>query len=230
MTIHEPRAEGKHSPIGDRCEHSQPAPLMSKTVAVIPPLPLADQRYLEEREKIVGAGLKASIVAAKALHEIKTYRDGKLWKANYESFPAYCRGRWGYAKARTYQLLASGELIHEIEAQVVASESEISDWMPTNESHLWPLLKLQPDKRGECWKAVVKKKKPGELNAKIVKGEMVKFAKAQGLPLETKRAKPRISDKKKAAATLAKLQATIAALPEADRITALLAKVKDLIG
>ena len=71
--------------------------------------------------------------------------------------------------------------------------------------------------------------KPGKLTARIVRKAVTKFAKTHELPLATKRATPR-SDKRKAATTLGKLRAAIAALPDADRIAALLEKVKDLIG
>ncbi len=193
-------------------------------------LDTSDLKFLKDREKVVSEGVKASIAASKALHEIRAYKDGKLWKATHETFEAYCRAKWGYAKTHAYQLATSGELIHQIEEQSVASHSAIAEWMPTNESQLRPLLKLPPDRRVECWALVVAQTKPGELTQKIVKVEMGKFAKAQGLPLASKKAKPRLSDKKKAAAALGKLRVAIAALPDADKFAPLLEKIKELIG
>jgi len=58
--------------------------------------------------------------------------------------------------------MSSGEVIHEIETVMEGTESKTSDWMPTNEYHLWPLLKLEATQRGACWKAVLAENRPTE--------------------------------------------------------------------
>jgi len=53
---------------------------------------------MKELEELVNKGVKASIIATKALYEIYTHKEGKYWKAYYPTWIAYCRGRWGYSR------------------------------------------------------------------------------------------------------------------------------------
>jgi len=146
-----------------------------------------EQTYLSEREAIVGEGLKQSIVAAKALHEIRAYEKGKLWKATHETFQEYCTTKWGYRSNYAFELADGGEIILDIEAHVDKKDSGIPEWEPTKLSHLRPLKKIPKEKRGECWVSLLPPKGAAELTAELVIEGRSKFAKDNKIPLKPKR-------------------------------------------
>jgi len=137
-----------------------------------------DAEYREHREEIVTSGVKASISAAKALHEIHSYKDGILWKSDFTSFEKYCSAKWGYAKAHSYRLLQSGGFM----AELGGSESPNGDCLPVNEGQVRPLLAFVPkEHRVACWNTIVADKVSAELTGKTVAAEARKFVKEHGL-------------------------------------------------
>jgi len=131
-------------------------------------------RYRGERENIVTSALKASIAAAKAIHEIFTYSDGKLWKIDHKNFRGYCLARWGYNQAHCYRLQNAGRFIAELEADFPPNGGK----PPIHEGQVRPLLAMVPEElQTECWDYIVDKKTPEELTGSIVKEEAKKFLK-----------------------------------------------------
>ena len=82
----------------------------SAPLVPLPPLEDADIRFRDDREQIIATAVTASIAAAKALHEIKTYRNGLIWKRDFLSFDRYCEAKWGYQKSHAYRLVDTGSL------------------------------------------------------------------------------------------------------------------------
>jgi len=191
-----------------------------------------DIRYREEREAIVTAGLKASIAAARALHEIYSYRNGLLWKTGYQTFELYCQARWGYEKSQGYLLVKTGRFIAEWEA----SHSAKAENLPINAGHVRPLLDLVPEEhRVECWSEIVADQSPAELTGKIVGSEARKFLLAKGLPCKRSKAvkptKPAKADdsNRRAKEDLDKLRTSLAKLPCPERFEQLLKGIAILI-
>ena len=83
--------------------------------APLPDLGDEDILYREEREKIVSHAVNQSLAAAKALYEIKTYRDGMLWRKEFRTFADYCSRRWGYEKSHAYRHVRAGSLLARLE-------------------------------------------------------------------------------------------------------------------
>jgi DNA repair photolyase len=159
------------------------------TSAPTEPLPeLGDEdiRYRMEREKIVTKAVNDGLAAAKALHEINTYRDGLLWRKEFRSFADYCASRWGYQKSQAYRHVQAGGLLARLEQ----ADSPIGEKSGITETHLRPVLENVPeDLQVECWKRVIKRKRTdGKLTAAYVKKEAKNFLKMKGV--ESKKKKP----------------------------------------
>jgi len=123
-----------------------------------------DREFLRSREEIVTTGIKASIAAAKALHDIHAYKGGMLWRNGYPTFEAYCRARWDYGKSHAYRLVECGSFIQELEI----SQSPIGDW-PRTESQIRPLLTLPKEERMACWREILAVNSSKNITAKTVK-------------------------------------------------------------
>ena len=170
----------------------------------------ADNRFRDEREEIVSVGVKASIAAAKALHEIHSYKDGMLWRSAFPSFEAYCRARWEYAKAHCYRLVECGAFVSELESQSPNGDS--ADWMPKSEGHVRPLLTLPPEHQVECWRDIMTKQAPDKLTGKFVGAEAKKYARDHGIAAKPDK-QANIDQVSKARREVGKLRAVLAHLP-----------------
>jgi hypothetical protein len=189
---------------------------------------VADHRYLAAREKLVAGYLKSSVAAAKASFEIYSFEGGRLWRTTHKSFAAYCRERWKMGKAQAYRLVASGAIIDAIETKTSDGKFLFGACAPISETHLRPLQKLDPDKRVDCWLAIVGKNSPADLTEKIVAAETATFAASLGRPITPPKVVP-LSDQVKAAVQLGKLRAAVKALPAAAEIEALLTQIQGLL-
>lgn len=182
-----------------------------------------DLKFREERELIVGVGVKASIAAAKAVYEIYAYRDGILWNQDHPSIEAYCRAKWDCGKAHAYRLKDCGEFIIELEKQ-----SPIGD-LPRNESQVRPLQVLPMGDRVACWTQITAENPGAEITGKFVAQRTRAYVEAHDIKLPVKNKAP-VSGKAQAGAALSRLRAAVVDLPEVGRIEALLATVQELIG
>jgi DNA repair photolyase len=152
-----------------------------------------DILYREEREKIVTDLVRQSLSAAKALHEIKTYRDGILWRKDYRTFADYCEQQWGYQKSQAYRHVQAGAFL----ARLDQSNSPIGEKSGITETHLRPVLENVPEElQVECWESVSKSVPPNrKLTASHVKRQATQFLKNAGIQskkkaTETKPRKP----------------------------------------
>ena len=143
----------------------------------LPDLGDDDIRYLEEREKIVTRAVNQSLAAAKALHEIKCYRDGLLWRKEFRTFADYCASKWGYQKSHAYRLVETGRLVADIE-----SHSPRGEKPPRNEAQVRQLITLVPEEhRVECWTHIIKDCEPDQLTAREVREKAHSYLSNQGI-------------------------------------------------
>ena len=138
-----------------------------------------DTHYLEVREHIVTTAVNQSLAAAKALHEIKTYRDGLLWRKDFRTFADYCRTRWDYQKTQAYRLVQTGGLL----AMMEQTDSPIGENSGITESHLRPVLaKVPEDLQVECMQKVISSVPPdGKLTTKGVQKHVENFLEMKGV-------------------------------------------------
>lgn len=203
----------------------------NRLLSAAPPiLSDADREFLEAREQIVSSFFnsvyKTSIIAAKALAEIRDHDGGRLWRATHASFTAYCRARWGYEKGRTSQLAKSGEIFLEIE-KAATGEYNFGDRLPTRESHVRPLSDVDVGKRAACWAAVVREHAPADVTEDIVAAVAAKYVPPKTEPSASLKLPP--SSKTRAFDLLEKMRAATETLPAAAEIKLLLGKIEALI-
>lgn len=197
----------------------------------LPALEPADEDYLAEREAIVDSGIKASIVAAQALYEIKTYRKGKLWRKSFRTFEQYLRERWDYQKSQGYHLVDVGGFV----AELGCSDSAIAEKLPVNEGQLRPMFKVVPkEHRVACWAEITADKHPSELTGPMVGAGAKKFAKKIGLQLKQPKIAKSAKSAKPTPEELAKremenLRSALEKLPQPERFNLLLQGIAILI-
>jgi protein gp37 len=108
--------------------------------------------------------------------ELKVIRDSGLYKQGRErpiagkysftTFEEYCQDRWDMSYDRAHDLIKNAEIAQKLE--------NLPGFVPTRESHVRELLKLDDDgHRAEVWKRVVAS---GEtVTAKVVEDEVTRF-------------------------------------------------------
>ena len=131
------------------------------------PLTKKERAYLEERERIVTTGVRASIAAAKALFEIHNYDGGRLWYREFPSFEAYCRARWQYGKTHSYRLVECGSFVADLEKEPEA-QSPNGDWLPKSEGQIRSIGLIPRVQRVPFWRKIHAETEPGKLTAIVV--------------------------------------------------------------
>jgi hypothetical protein len=101
-----------------------------------------DRTTLAACEATIARGLQTFTEVGHALARIKTE---KLYRADYDSFEAYCKARWGFARAHAYRLIDA--------AKVVENVSPIGD-IP-KESQARELARLPADQQQDAWQEVI---------------------------------------------------------------------------
>ena len=170
----------------------------------------ADRELLAKLEDVVRRGLSASVHASMALYQIKTYKDGILWRSRFKSFDDYCAMRWSYKKAHAYRLLAAGEFVHHLETEMASAGNQQSKkpWFPRSESQIREILRLPPDHRVEAWKLAVGEKSADELTAVNLAKAARQYAKQKGVTLR-KSTHKKVSPRTKLARLLDRLRSAV---------------------
>jgi hypothetical protein len=184
--------------------------------------------YLAEREKIVALGLRASIATAKAIFEIHSFNEGRLWRTAHPTFAAYCRARWDIGKSHSYRLVETGRFLAGLEG----TDKKLSpngDRLPKNEGQVRPLLALPDELRVECWKEILTDSLPADLTAREVNAKVRQFAENRELPGFDKSA-PGVPGEAAGARQIAKLRKITSAHANHAKIVALLNEVEALMA
>jgi hypothetical protein len=98
---------------------------------------------LDRCEAMVANGLTSFVTVGNALAQI---RDLRLYREEFGTFEDYCRERWDLSRAHAYRLVDA--------AGVAANLSPIGD-MPTSESQVRLLARLEPEQQREAWARAV---------------------------------------------------------------------------
>lgn len=94
---------------------------------------------LESLERTIERGMKSFLEVGAALCEINSKR---LYRAQYETFEAYCREKWDFSAARGRQLMSAVEAIASLPDDLPR---------PTNASQAQELAKVPEDLRADVW-------------------------------------------------------------------------------
>ena len=129
-------------------------------------LSLTEQREFTDCEAIIEKGWETFVEVGRALARI---RDKKLYRSEHDTFEAYCREKWQYAKSHVYRLIGA--------AEVLTCLSPIGDIpVPSHEAQVRPLIGLEPEKALAAWKRAVEKAHGAMITAKLVKEAVAEAA------------------------------------------------------
>jgi len=208
-----------------------PTPTLEIATETVSPLSPADRRRLKDLEIRVESGI---MDFASALHEIRTYKNGILWKAEYNSFEEYAKARFFYQKQHAYRLAAAGAFVSKLDTQGSSARK------PLRESQIRPIInKLPEEHHVRCWEKITEVNPPEKLTTELVATKVSEYQKT--LPPDIRRreknekaAKPeKLAVEERARErsfeALRKLKLVTAALPRASEISKLLKELLKLI-
>ena len=103
---------------------------------------LAEQVELTQYEDTIQEGLKSFVEVGSALAAI---RDKRLYRADYDTFEAYCADKWQIGRAHAYRLMDASDVVRNV-----------SNWrqdgqVPANEAQTRPLAVLPPAEQARAW-------------------------------------------------------------------------------
>jgi hypothetical protein len=108
---------------------------------------------------------------------LMTIRDKRLYRDGFDTFEHYCRERWQFARNYANKLIASSQVIENLNKGTI---------VPKTESQARPLTKLEPEQQKEVWEKAVQTAPEGKITARHVQ-KIVNEA------METKRPEPETS-------------------------------------
>lgn len=106
----------------------------------------AEEIALVDCEGRIERGLKTFIEVGQALAAI---RDSRLYRAEHESFEAYCTERWGFTRIRAHQLASAADLA------LTMVNSGLQE--PDNERQVRELAKVPEPERADVWRETVER-------------------------------------------------------------------------
>lgn len=104
-----------------------------------PELTRPEVATLADCERVIEAGQRTFVEVGQALLKI---RDSRLYRAEHDTFEAYCLSRWGMARSHAHRL---------IDAAVVTQNLSPTGDTPKTERVVRPLTKLEPAQQREAW-------------------------------------------------------------------------------
>lgn len=122
-------------------------------------LTVDDARELWRCETVIERGLGVFVEVGNALQAI---RDKRLYRAEYGTFEAYCRERWGISRPRAYQMVEASSVVENL--------STIADiTMPTNKYQTRQLTRLSLDQQCQAWTQAVETAPNGKVTGTHVR-------------------------------------------------------------
>ena len=94
---------------------------------------IVESQELTQLETKINEGLKTFMDVGASLLRI---RDARLYRHDYSTFEEYCQKRWGMQRNYANKMIAASEVIQNL--------GTIVPILPTTESQVRPLTKLEP--------------------------------------------------------------------------------------
>ncbi len=94
-------------------------------------------KVLNHCETIIERGKNTFLKVGKALLAI---RQQKLYRAEYPSFDAYCRGRWKFGGSRARQLIAAAKTAESVDTSTVLNERQAKELTRVPSDHRQDVL------------------------------------------------------------------------------------------
>lgn len=146
---------------------------------------IIEEERLGELESVIERGLKTFVDVGMALLEI---RDSRLYREDYSTFEDYCRDRWGFTRMRASQLIASYEVVNNVNNCLQ---------IPQTESQARPLTSLEPEQQREAWARAVETAPDGKITAAHVQ-EVVSRMREKEILSQAKRIQAEKREEKRA--------------------------------
>lgn len=114
-----------------------------------------ETEWLTQLEASIDKGFRDFHQVGSALMEI---RDAKLYRRDYDSFDAYCRGRWGFGKSHAYRQIEAAIVAHNVSPHN-GTTSPMGDKVSRkveslpNERQARELAELPADQQREAWES-----------------------------------------------------------------------------
>ncbi|MCB0205745.1 MAG: hypothetical protein KDH89_13065 [Anaerolineae bacterium] len=140
---------------------------------VIEALTVPELNRRTELETTIERGLQTFVDVGLALMEI---RDTRLYRADYGTFEDYCRERWGWTRQRANQLIASADVVSNLEMTTIVVK-------PSTESQARPLAPLSPDLQRDVWREAVDTAPNGKVTAAHVQGVVDRMTQPEPRPM-----------------------------------------------
>lgn len=112
-----------------------------------------ERQKLRDCEEIIWRGLQTFGDVGAALSEI---REGKLYRAVYDTFEAYCQDKWGFGRDHAGRQIKAAAVVRQLTQDTTQTRPRGSV-LPLTEKHCRPLTGLPVDQVGEAWAYVVDK-------------------------------------------------------------------------
>lgn len=124
-------------------------------------LTVSEQQRYVELNQVIGDNLEAFFSVGAALLEVQ---EGKLYRAEFPSFQAYCLEKWGIGRNYGYRLVSAARVAENVAPKVLTigqhfqskSGKKSSAPAPQNERQIRPLSRLPAAQQRKAWQAAVK--------------------------------------------------------------------------
>jgi hypothetical protein len=103
----------------------------------------AEADVLADCEQKIATGLQTFVEVGNAL---ATIRDNRLYRADHETFEAYCQERWNIKRSYAYSLMSA--------ADVVSAIADTGLPAPANEGQARELARVPEPERSDVWREV----------------------------------------------------------------------------
>lgn len=123
---------------------------------------------------------RAFVEAGKALSEL---RDRRLYRSTHRSFEQYCQDRFGFSRQSANFKIAASEVVRNLTTFSCQNNSDNADEnlttfscqvLPTRETQVRPLAKLEPEEQLEVWEQAVERAGGKVPTERIVKAEVLR--------------------------------------------------------
>lgn len=135
---------------------------------------------LEQLEGVIQKNIGAFYEVGRALMEI---RDKGLYRdvLGYDTFEAYCKGRWDFSRQRAYQLIDSVTVKNNLSTPV---DIQITEYQ------IRPLARLEPEQQRTAWQKAVETAPEGKVTAAHVSKVVKEFTGEKPKPYVLKHNEP----------------------------------------
>lgn len=134
---------------------------------------IAESQRLTQLEVRIREGLKTFVDVGAALLEI---RDARLYRQDYSTFEEYCQERWGLKERQAYRLMDASAVVAHLES------CPIGQLLPTTESQVRPLTKLEPEEQTIVWQRATETAPNGKVTAAHVQNVADEYKKVKSAP------------------------------------------------